>query len=134
MEENQLNTVSLLPRSKRLRKGVCDRSHYSLSALLMISISFCFVSVISNLAQLLVDYYSSNPIMDHCTRIVSDCSRMAYYMIVLSVGRRYKTFQDYAAYPIPIIFSVVICETYAAAGMSALALVRYSRCCPLTSG
>ncbi len=112
MEEDHVNFVTLLPKRKRMRQFVVDHSQSKIQLLLLLDLLFSLLCFGYDLVLMLLNFSDASLRWPHAVRATGDCSRTAYYALVLFAGQKWKTFRAYATLPVFLFYSVMVTELY----------------------
>ena len=124
MSNDQVNPITLLPTSNFLRFNFFLNAHEKLQSILVIYILFATINLFFSLALIFIKYSSGENIEGYLVMLYGTFPRIVYYVFVFMFGKNHKTFQLYAAYPLPILFSIIITECYIATGGEGKILTR----------
>lgn len=126
MSNSQVSPITLLPTDSILRCNLLSNAHEKMHFILASYVIFASISLFYSLILLLVYYSSGDNYFGYLVMVCGAIPRVIYYVFVYIFGQRHKTFQLYASYPLPIIFSIVITECYVYVGEEGKILSRYT--------
>ncbi len=124
MEEQQLNPITLLPKSKPDADNAAKLSLERVPLLILLYITFVSLSIINDLANLFYDMSADYPIRNGLIRLMADLCRFVYYAIALVVGRKSRKAQALITHTFPIVYSIILTESYILCGTKEAAISR----------
>lgn len=116
MSNSQISLYTLLPKSNDLHAKLKSVSHLELPQIAAAFMICAFISFVYELVILLITISQNASFTNKLIIVISDVCRMLYYLSVLLMGRRFKTYQLYGTYIFPPLCVAIMTETYVYAG------------------